>query len=77
MAVIEGTEGPLLDDRLYHLPQFSERAEAYHRRVLSAHQRHAKVDVPLPSLNGQVVAVATVGDGEAQGDGDRQAASGS
>ena len=49
-AVIEGVEGPLIDGRPYHTPAFREAAEAYHARVVAAHQQHAKVDAPLPEL---------------------------
>jgi cell division protease FtsH len=68
-AVIEGTEGPLLDGRVYHTSAFAEEAEAYHARVVSAHQRHAKVEVPLPSPNGQVTApidALALDDGDAE-----------
>ncbi len=49
-AVIEGTEGPLIDGRPYHTDEFLEAAETYHRRVVAAHEAHGKVSVPLPDL---------------------------
>ena len=57
-AVIEGTEGPLLDGRPYHTQEFLEEAEAYHALVVDAHQTHAKVESPLPAL--RPVALVTV-----------------
>jgi cell division protease FtsH len=49
-AVIEGEQGPLIDGRPYHTDEFREAAEAYHALVVTAHQRHAKVEAPLPVL---------------------------
>ena len=53
-AIIEGHQGPLVDGRPYHNPQFLELAEQYHARAVAAHQGHSRVDVPLPrwSTNG-------------------------
>jgi ATP-dependent Zn protease len=52
-AIIEGEPGPLLDGRDYHTKEFAAEAEAYHELVVAAHKGHAKVEVPLPQLNGQ------------------------
>jgi len=52
-AIIEGEPGPLLDGREYHTKEFAAEAEAYHELVVTAHKGHAKVEVPLPELNGQ------------------------
>jgi cell division protease FtsH len=49
-AIIEGTQGPLLDGRPYHADEFLEQAEAYHALVVGAHQAHAKVEASLPTL---------------------------
>ncbi|MGH8885063.1 MAG: AAA family ATPase [Egibacteraceae bacterium] len=49
-AVIEGTQGPLLDGRPYHTDEFLADAEAYHALVVGAHQAHAKVEASLPAL---------------------------
>ncbi|MEA3077115.1 MAG: cell division protease FtsH [Actinomycetota bacterium] len=49
-AVIEGTEGPLVDGRAYRERGFVEVAEEYHRRALEAHQTHDRVGAPLPTL---------------------------
>jgi ATP-dependent Zn protease len=53
-AVVDGTPGPLVDGTEYHTPEFVEQAKVYHQRVLIAHREHAEVDLPLPTLNGQV-----------------------
>ncbi|HWB72077.1 MAG TPA: ATP-dependent metallopeptidase FtsH/Yme1/Tma family protein [Egibacteraceae bacterium] len=67
-AIIDGMPGPLIDGRAYHSDEFLQAAEAYHALVVAAHQRHAKVEAPLPAL----AAVGTlVGDG-VSGDGDRR-----
>jgi len=52
-AIVDGTPGPLVDGTGYHTEDFAEQAKEYHDRVLIAHQEHAAVDVPLPTLNGQ------------------------
>lgn len=49
-AVIEGTDGEILDGRPYHTDVFRQAAEDYHTLVAEAHRHHAKVDAPLPSL---------------------------
>jgi cell division protease FtsH len=53
-AVVDGTPGPLVDGTEYHTPEFAEQAKVYHQRVLIAHREHAEVDVPLPTVDGQV-----------------------
>jgi cell division protease FtsH len=52
-AVIEARPGPLVDGTPYGDADFLPVAESYHAQVLSAHQAHAKLDVPLPMPNGQ------------------------
>jgi cell division protease FtsH len=49
-AVIEGTEGRLVDGRAYRERGFVEAAEEYHRRALEAHRTHDRVGAPLPTL---------------------------
>ena len=74
-AIIEGRQGPLLDGRPYRRPEFGEVAEAYHAKVVAAHQRHSKVEGGLPGLPAMTQAVVGVaadgqgpdGDGNAQG----------
>ncbi|HEX2700277.1 MAG TPA: AAA family ATPase [Acidimicrobiales bacterium] len=54
VAIVEGRQGPLLDGRPYHTPEFLELAEQYHNAAVSAHQGHGDVLLPLPrwSANG-------------------------
>jgi cell division protease FtsH len=53
VAVLDGTEGPLIDGRLYHEPGFVAELETYHAAVSEAHKLHEKVTMPLPKTNGQ------------------------
>jgi ATP-dependent Zn protease len=53
VAVIEGTEGPLIDGRAYCDDEFVEAMESFHRAVVDAHRAHETVAVPLPTTNGQ------------------------
>jgi cell division protease FtsH len=46
-AVMEGTEGPLVDGRPYHTPEFAATLETYHQQVMVAHRRR-DVAMPLP-----------------------------
>jgi hypothetical protein len=54
VAIVEGRQGPLIDGRPYHTPQFLELAERYHDAAVSAHEGHGDVHLPLPrwSSNG-------------------------
>ena len=47
-AIIEGTQGPLVDGRPYHDPEFVALSELYHAKAVDAHQGHSKVELPLP-----------------------------
>jgi ATP-dependent Zn protease len=49
-AIIDGTSGPLIDGRPYHIEAFREAAESYHERMAQAHRSHDKPDVPLPEF---------------------------
>jgi cell division protease FtsH len=85
-AIIEGSQGPLIDGRPYRSPEFVTQAEAYHVEAMTAHKGHSKVNVPMPRLpapaplppaaplegNGEIseVAGADSGDGHASGDGE-------
>jgi cell division protease FtsH len=51
-AIVEGREGPLVDGRSYHRPEFVEMLEAYHAHLLAAHKRQSTERVPLPVMNG-------------------------
>src|SRR5579875_1988714 len=47
VAVIEGTQGPLVDGRPYADPGFTAELEAYHQQVLAVHRSHDRT-TPLP-----------------------------
>lgn len=49
-AIIEGRQGPLIDGRPYHVPDFLEAANEYHREVVAAHKGHSRPKVALPVL---------------------------
>ncbi len=53
IAVIEGTEGPLIDGRAYCDDTFAMEMDAFHAAVMTAHEHHDSVGVPLPSTNGR------------------------
>ena len=50
VAVIEGTEGPLVDGRVYHDESSAEVLERYHEMAMTAHRDHAAVAAGLPEL---------------------------
>ena len=52
VAVIEGTQGPLIDGRAYLADGFAEEMERFHAAVVDAHQRHEPVALLLPATNG-------------------------
>ena len=54
IAVLDGSQGPLIDGRVYHEPGFVAELETYHVAVSEAHRRHEKVTMPLPKTNGQM-----------------------
>ena len=60
VAVMEHTQGPLVDGRPYRDPEFLRRLEEYHQAAASAHHNHGKVPLAMP-----VPALATVGYGTA------------
>ena len=53
VAIIEGTEGPIIDGRPYHQPEFLALAEEYHAKAVAAHEKHSKVELPLPVWAGE------------------------
>jgi len=61
IAVIEGTEGPIVDGRVYRSASARELLEQYHEVAQQAHREHAPVGARLPDLtNGhRPVAVAS------------------
>jgi ATP-dependent Zn protease len=50
IAVINGTEGPLVDGRVYHDESAREVLERYHEIAVRAHVDHTTVDARLPEL---------------------------
>src|SRR5215216_4252644 len=47
-AVVDGTQGPLVDGRPYADPVFRTQLEAYHAAVVRAHREHGGVDAAIP-----------------------------
>jgi cell division protease FtsH len=49
VAVMEHTQGPLLDGRPYADPGFVDRLEEYHQAAAAAHRTHGKVTLAMPA----------------------------
>ncbi len=49
MAIVDKTEGPLVDGRIYANSAFIAELERYHTAVAEAHRNHRPVDVALPT----------------------------
>jgi cell division protease FtsH len=49
VAVIEHTQGTLLDGRPYADPEFQQQLEDYHQAAAAAHRAHGRVPVSLPT----------------------------
>jgi ATP-dependent Zn protease len=48
-AIIDGTEGPVVDGRPYHTPEFAATLEDYHQEVMVAHRgRDRDISLPVP-----------------------------
>jgi cell division protease FtsH len=47
-AIINGTEGPVVDGRPYRDPEFAAELEAYHLRAVSAHGGDRSLPLPVP-----------------------------
>jgi ATP-dependent Zn protease len=48
-AIIDGTEGPVVDGRPYHTPEFATTLEDYHQQVMVAHRgRDRAISLPVP-----------------------------
>ena len=56
VAVIEGTEGPVIDGRGYVEPDFVADLEGYHRRAVEAHKVVHERPPALPSMPEPVAA---------------------
>jgi cell division protease FtsH len=50
VAVIDRTEGPLVDGRPYADPDFIRQLEEYHVGAAVAHRSHSKLTMPMPQL---------------------------
>jgi cell division protease FtsH len=62
VAVIDGTQGPLVDGRPYRDPEFVAAIESYHEHVLTAHRTHDRetpLPVPVPP-DGRPAAIARI-----------------
>jgi cell division protease FtsH len=57
-AIITGTEGPVVDGRPYHTPEFAGTLEGYHQEVMVAHRgrdRATPLPVPAPTPEAEPV----------------------
>ncbi|MBX6391498.1 MAG: AAA family ATPase [Frankia sp.] len=62
-AIIEGRQGPTVDGRRYHEPDFLELAEEYHRNAVRAHRNNTRDKIlQLPPLD-RVAATTAPSDG--------------
>jgi hypothetical protein len=50
MAILNGTQGPLVDGRRYHSEAFRRGVVAYHNEAVQAHQARGQLGVTLPEL---------------------------
>jgi cell division protease FtsH len=72
VAVLEHTEGPFVDGRVYADPAFIQELEEYHAGAASAHREHGPVPIALPATAHRVrvpQAVATTANGNGNGNG--------
>jgi cell division protease FtsH len=66
VAVLEHTQGPFVDGRVYADPAFIQELEDYHAGAASAHREHGPVPIALPATTHRVrvpQAVATTANG--------------
>jgi cell division protease FtsH len=53
-AIINGTQGPVVDGRPYHTPEFAATLESYHQQVMVAHRgRDGATPLPVPVPSGK------------------------
>jgi|GEM_PF-137736 len=62
-AIVNGTEGPFVDGRIYAAPAFRTDLDSYHEAVVQAHRERRSVDVHLP-VPPELTAVGAVPNGE-------------
>lgn len=48
IAVMEGTQGPIVDGRIYRTEAFYDAIDVYHRAAVAAHKQHERLTWPLP-----------------------------
>src|SRR6185437_13767404 len=61
IAVIERTQGPVVDGTLYAVPGFVAQLETYHRAAMAAHQEHSMAALRMPELPSRVLVGAVAG----------------
>jgi hypothetical protein len=68
-AVMERTQGPLVDGTVYGDEAFIARLRDYHNAALRAHQQHSVPDIPLPVAAAEPAYVVTIPDAYVNGNG--------
>jgi hypothetical protein len=61
IAVVERTQGPVVDGALYGAPGFLAQIEQYHRAAMAAHQEHSMAALRMPELPSRVLVGAVAG----------------
>jgi hypothetical protein len=61
IAVIERSQGPVVDGTLYAVPGFVAQIEVYHRAAMVAHQEHSMAALRMPELPSRVLVGAVAG----------------
>ena len=51
MAVIDGTQGPMIDGSVYYSDEAKAELQAYHELAAAAHRAHGRVSEPIPVLS--------------------------
>jgi cell division protease FtsH len=65
VAVIDRTEGPLVDGRPYADPDFIRQLEEYHVGAAAAHRSHSKLTMPMPMPQLEPAGLGTLAHGAA------------
>jgi cell division protease FtsH len=65
IAVIDRTEGPLVDGRPYADPEFTRQLEDYHVGAAAAHRTHSKLTMPMPTPRPEPAGLGTLAHGAA------------
>jgi ATP-dependent Zn protease len=61
IAVVERTQGPVVDGTMYGAPGFLAQLEVYHRAAMTAHQEHSMAALSMPELPSRVLVGALAG----------------